>query len=130
MRTSFTAPASPPAAPRSKGVEAAHRTSACGLASAPLAGASLTRRQANGTVAACSVDRAVVGRASSADAAGSDSASSPGEHAAATAGRGADGGSLDQPSPTAAAHVVATLFSGNFIGIVCARTLHYQFYSW
>lgn len=72
----------------------------------------------------------MAGKASSANAAGSDSASSLGEHAAATAWRGADSGSRDQLSPTAAAHVVAKLFSGNFIGIVCARTLHYQFYSW
>ncbi|CAL0308486.1 unnamed protein product [Lupinus luteus] len=27
-------------------------------------------------------------------------------------------------------HVVTTMFVGNFIGIVCARSLHYQFYSW
>ena len=29
-----------------------------------------------------------------------------------------------------AKHVLCVVFSGNFIGIVCARTLHYQFYSW
>ncbi|EIE21107.1 ALG3-domain-containing protein [Coccomyxa subellipsoidea C-169] len=29
-----------------------------------------------------------------------------------------------------AAHILFLVFSGNFIGIVCARTLHYQFYSW
>ena len=27
-------------------------------------------------------------------------------------------------------HVLLVLFSGNFVGIVCARTLHYQFYAW
>eukprot|EP01025_Chloroclados_australasicus_P000215 TRINITY_DN100_c2_g1_i3.p1 TRINITY_DN100_c2_g1~~TRINITY_DN100_c2_g1_i3.p1 ORF type:complete len:414 (+),score=16.31 TRINITY_DN100_c2_g1_i3:380-1621(+) len=26
--------------------------------------------------------------------------------------------------------VIYVLFSGNFVGIVCARSLHYQFYSW
>ncbi|KAM0064596.1 putative dolichyl-P-Man:Man(5)GlcNAc(2)-PP-dolichol alpha-1,3-mannosyltransferase [Helianthus debilis subsp. tardiflorus] len=27
-------------------------------------------------------------------------------------------------------HIVTTMFTGNFVGIVCARSLHYQFYSW
>uniref|UniRef100_A0A2N9EC20 dolichyl-P-Man:Man5GlcNAc2-PP-dolichol alpha-1,3-mannosyltransferase n=1 Tax=Fagus sylvatica TaxID=28930 RepID=A0A2N9EC20_FAGSY len=27
-------------------------------------------------------------------------------------------------------HIVTTMFVGNFIGIACARSLHYQFYSW
>ncbi|KAK7337433.1 hypothetical protein VNO77_18008 [Canavalia gladiata] len=27
-------------------------------------------------------------------------------------------------------HIVTTMLVGNFIGIVCARSLHYQFYSW
>ncbi|KAJ9543346.1 hypothetical protein OSB04_023053 [Centaurea solstitialis] len=27
-------------------------------------------------------------------------------------------------------HIITTMFTGNFIGIVCARSLHYQFYSW
>nr|GLL42591.1 dol-P-Man:Man(5)GlcNAc(2)-PP-Dol alpha-1,3-mannosyltransferase isoform X1 [Ipomoea trifida] len=27
-------------------------------------------------------------------------------------------------------HIVSTMFVGNFIGIICARSLHYQFYSW
>lgn len=26
--------------------------------------------------------------------------------------------------------IATTMFVGNFIGIVCARSLHYQFYSW
>lgn len=26
--------------------------------------------------------------------------------------------------------IVTTMFVGNFIGIICARSLHYQFYSW
>ena len=29
-----------------------------------------------------------------------------------------------------AKRILAVVFSGNFIGIVCARTLHFQFYSW
>lgn len=29
-----------------------------------------------------------------------------------------------------ARRTLLTVFSGNFIGIVCARTLHFQFYSW
>lgn len=28
------------------------------------------------------------------------------------------------------AYVLYTVFTGNFVGIVCARTLHFQFYSW
>ncbi|KAI3893232.1 hypothetical protein MKX03_016877 [Papaver bracteatum] len=27
-------------------------------------------------------------------------------------------------------HITTTMFVGNFIGIICARSLHYQFYSW
>lgn len=41
------------------------------------------------------------------------------------------------PKPTlkkspqlAPAYVAYTIFTGNFAGIVCARTLHFQFYSW
>ena len=33
-------------------------------------------------------------------------------------------------SRLSAKHILFVVFSGNFIGIVCARTLHYQFYSW
>ncbi|PON96577.1 Glycosyltransferase, ALG [Trema orientale] len=29
-----------------------------------------------------------------------------------------------------AEHIVTTMFVGNFIGVICARSLHYQFYSW
>lgn len=32
--------------------------------------------------------------------------------------------------PPSAKHMVMILFSGNLIGIGCARTLHFQFYSW
>ena len=27
-------------------------------------------------------------------------------------------------------HILTVVFTGNFIGIICARTLHYQFYAW
>lgn len=29
-----------------------------------------------------------------------------------------------------AAEALWIVFSGNFVGIVCARTLHFQFYAW
>ncbi|KAH6765366.1 asparagine-linked glycosylation 3 [Perilla frutescens var. hirtella] len=29
-----------------------------------------------------------------------------------------------------AEHIITAMFVGNFIGVVCARSLHYQFYSW
>lgn len=34
------------------------------------------------------------------------------------------------PKILAPAYVLYTIFTGNFAGIVCARTLHFQFYSW
>lgn len=33
-------------------------------------------------------------------------------------------------SKLSAKQILFVIFSGNFIGIACARTLHYQFYSW
>ena len=35
-----------------------------------------------------------------------------------------------QSRPMTPEHILSTLFVTNFIGICCARTLHYQFYSW
>ncbi|ONK70221.1 uncharacterized protein A4U43_C05F31510 [Asparagus officinalis] len=32
--------------------------------------------------------------------------------------------------PLSKEHIVTLMFVGNFIGIMCARSLHYQFYSW
>ena len=32
--------------------------------------------------------------------------------------------------PLSAKHMIMALFSGNLIGVACARTLHFQFYSW
>ncbi|KAL6627344.1 hypothetical protein ACP70R_031070 [Stipagrostis hirtigluma subsp. patula] len=34
------------------------------------------------------------------------------------------------PSTLSKEHIATVMFVGNFIGIVCARSLHYQFYSW
>lgn len=53
--------------------------------------------------------------------------------------RGAQAGALSEPrqhadaavrSRLGPAQVLLILFSGNFLGILCARTLHFQFYSW
>lgn len=38
--------------------------------------------------------------------------------------------SQPRPSSLSAEHIVTVMFVGNFIGVVCARSLHYQFYSW
>eukprot|EP00727_Mastigamoeba_balamuthi_P011003 m51a1_g6525 putative dol-p-man:man c -pp-dol alpha- -mannosyltransferase (405) ;mRNA; f:9-1751 len=39
-------------------------------------------------------------------------------------------GPSDAPGKLPSSHIVATLFVSNFVGIVCARSLHYQFYVW
>ncbi|CAL1392411.1 unnamed protein product [Linum trigynum] len=39
-------------------------------------------------------------------------------------------GTKSSPMKIKEEHIVTTMFVGNFIGIVCARSLHYQFYSW
>ena len=44
------------------------------------------------------------------------------------AGKGALAGGSQ--SSVAAGHALWVVFSGNFVGIACARTLHVQFYSW
>ena len=45
---------------------------------------------------------------------------------------GKQGGELQQRRAGRrwAAEALWIVFSGNFVGIVCARTLHFQFYAW
>ena len=38
--------------------------------------------------------------------------------------------SRSRTAPVHPAHVMYVVFSGNLIGVLCARSLHYQFYSW
>ncbi|KAL6063806.1 dolichyl-P-Man:Man(5)GlcNAc(2)-PP-dolichol alpha-1,3-mannosyltransferase [Balamuthia mandrillaris] len=44
--------------------------------------------------------------------------------------KGFDSSMLSTTKLLDAEHIVLLLFTGNFIGIVCARSLHYQFYVW
>ncbi len=61
------------------------------------------------------------------EAAGASKAASSG--ADGSCSNGSDGSS-SSGEKLRAAEVLRIVFTGNFIGIVCARTLHYQFYSW
>lgn len=66
--------------------------------------------------------------------------SSPSSSAAAAAGRkkagsgggdtGSDASASASDSTTFEDSVLFIVFSSNLVGLLCARTIHYQFYSW
>ena len=68
-----------------------------------------------------------VGRGHAAGGSGGSSSSVTGAAAGKAAGHESQAAA---GSSMATAEVVWIVWTGNFIGIVCARTLHYQFYSW
>lgn len=36
----------------------------------------------------------------------------------------------EETIPLTTEHILTTLFTSNFIGIVCSRSIHYQYYCW